>query len=139
GDFNIKNEVGVVNYLIGQAALETIIQKTEIEHLDIIPSGPIPPNPSELLINEKLNELITTLKTKYDYIILDTPPVGLVADALELLPYVDVSLYVIRQDYTKKGMLNFINEKYKTKQIKNISLIYNGYDQKAKYGYGYGY
>ena len=138
-DFKIQNDKGVVNYLIGEEKLETIIQKTHIEHLDVITSGPVPPNPSELLLSEKLNELITNLKTQYDYIILDSPPIGLVADALELMEYVDASLYVVRQDYTKRDMLNFINEKYKTKQIKNISIVYNGYDQKAKYGYGYGY
>ena len=139
GDFGIKNDIGVVNYIIGEESLETVIQRTEIEFLDVITSGPIPPNPSELLINERLGELIAILKSKYEYIVLDTPPIGLVADALELLEYVDASIYVVRQDYTKNGMLNFINEKYKTKQIKNISLVYNGYDQKAKYGYGYGY
>ena len=80
GDFSIENDIGVVNYLIGQESLQTVIQKTDIEHLDVITSGPVPPNPSELLINEKLNELIGILKTNYDYIILDTPPVGLVAD-----------------------------------------------------------
>ena len=110
-DFNINNNQGIVNYLIGESSLESLIQSTEIEYLDIITSGPIPPKPSELLINEKLNELITRLKATYDYIVLDTPPIGLVADALELLEHVDATLYVVRQDYTKRQMLNFINEK----------------------------
>ena len=137
-DFNIENDLGVVNYLIGQKLLDTVIQKTKVPNLDVITSGPIPPNPSELLLSEKLDELIRILKVRYDYIVLDTPPIGLVADALELLEYVDASLYVVRQDFTKNVMLNFINEKYKTKQIKNISLVYNGYERE-RYGYDYDY
>src|SRR5690606_33024479 len=128
-DFQIKNDLGVVNFLIGQESLQAVIQNTKVDNLDVITSGPIPPNPSELLINKKLGELISSLKQTYDYIVLDTPPIGLVADAIELLDFTDVTLYVVRQDYTKRGMLSLINEKYKTKQIKNISLIYNGYDQ----------
>ena len=79
--------------------------KTEIEYLDIIPSGPIPPNPSELLISEKLDELIDSLKERYDYIILDSPPLGLVSDSLELIKHVDATLYMARFNYTHKNML----------------------------------
>ncbi len=101
-DFNIKNDIGVVNYLIGQKTIDEVIQKTHIPHLDVITSGPIPPNPSELLIGESMKEMMRLLKTKYDYIILDTPPVGLVSDALELAEYADLTLYIMRQNYTKK-------------------------------------
>ncbi|MCL5128759.1 polysaccharide biosynthesis tyrosine autokinase [Algibacter sp. L4_22] len=138
-DFELKNEIGVVNHLIGQKSLSEIVQHTKVENLDIITSGPIPPNPSELLISATMDNLIAELKTKYDYIILDTPPVGLVADALELLEYADASLYVVRQDYTQKDMLTLINEKHKNGVVKNISFIYNFYNLKGKYGYGYGY
>ncbi|MCR8666376.1 polysaccharide biosynthesis tyrosine autokinase [Aestuariibaculum sp. M13] len=138
-DFGIENTTGAVNYLIGQATLMDIVQHTSIENLDVITSGPVPPNPSELLIGDYMHDLITDLKSQYDYIILDTPPVGLVSDALELTPYVDATLYVIRQDYTKKDMLQLINDRYKKGEVKNISLLYNFYDQKSKYGYGYGY
>ncbi len=139
GDFKIKNDVGIVNYIIGQKTLDDVLVNTEIDNLDVITSGPIPPNPSELLMGENLKTLITTLKSKYDYIVLDTPPLGLVSDALELLDYADVSLYVVRQGYSKKEMLNVVNEKYKTKQISNVSIVYNGYDYKSGYGYGNGY
>ena len=70
-----------------------------------------------------MDALIHELKKRYDYIVLDTPPVALVADALELLEYADASIYVVRQDYTKKGMLNFINDKYKKKELSNISFL----------------
>ncbi|MBU3682067.1 MAG: polysaccharide biosynthesis tyrosine autokinase, partial [Flavobacterium sp.] len=104
-DFNTTNEIGVVNYLIGQKNMDEVIQKTQIPYLDVITSGPIPPNPSELIIGDTMKKFMEELKSRYDYIILDTPPVGLVSDALELDEYVDVSLYIMRQNYTKKDMV----------------------------------
>ena len=139
GDFNIDNITGVVNYLIGQKTVNDIIQPTHIPYLDVISSGPIPPNPSELLMGDAMAELIEELKLKYDYIILDTPPVGLVSDALELSRFCDATLYVTRQGFTKKGMLGVVNEKHKRGELHNISIVFNGYQNKAKYGYGYGY
>lgn len=139
GDFDIDNSIGAVNYLIGQKNLSEVVQKTKVEHLDVITSGPIPPNPSELLIGEQMDRFIEELKANYDYIVLDTPPLGLVADAFELIEYADASLYVVRQDYTKKEMLGLINDKHNKGEVKNISFLYNFYDQKGKYGYGYGY
>ncbi|WP_028377693.1 exopolysaccharide transport family protein [Leeuwenhoekiella sp. MAR_2009_132] len=139
GDFNLPLDKGVVNYLIGEDNLESIIQKTQIPHLDVILAGSVPPNPSELLMSDQMDVLIEELKKKYDYIVLDTPPIGLVADALELDDYVDATLYVIRQHYTKKGMLRLINDKYKKKEINNTSFILNYFSAKSKMGYGYGY
>ena len=140
-DFNLKNNIGVVNYLIGDSDIDAIIQASHLPNLDIILAGPVPPNPSELLMGEQMDMLMADLKKRYDYIILDTPPVGLVADALELSAYVDATLYVIRQDYTKKGMLAHINEKYKRGEIKNMSFVLNYFRTKGRlsYGYGYGY
>ena len=139
GDLEITNKIGVVNYLIGEESKENIIQKTKIENLDVITSGPVPPNPYELLINSATEDLINSLKEEYDYIILDTPPIGLVSDALELLKYVDSTVYVVRQGYSQKGMLKMINEKYRKKEISNISIVLNYFEIKSKYGYGYGY
>jgi len=139
GDFNINNITGVVNYLIGQKTIDEVIQNTHIPYLDVIPSGPIPPNPSELLMGESMYEMIEELKTKYDYIVLDTPPVGLVSDALELAQFCDATIYVTRQGYTKKGMLSVVNEKHKRGELHNISIIFNGFTNKAHYGYGYAY
>ncbi|RXG29739.1 exopolysaccharide transport family protein [Leeuwenhoekiella palythoae] len=139
GDFNLPNDTGVVNYLIGENTLDEIVQPTKIPHLDVILAGAVPPNPSELLMSEQMDTLMEELKKEYDYIILDTPPVGLVSDALELDEYVDATLYVIRQHYTKKGMLRLINDKYKKKEISNISFVLNYFSAKSKLGYGYGY
>ena len=138
-DFNIKNEIGAVNYLIGQKTIDEVIQKTHIPYLDVITSGPIPPNPSEIIIGESMREFMRILKLKYDYIILDTPPVGLVSDAIELAEYVDLTLYIMRQNYTKKDMITLLNNRIKRGELENISIIFNGFQNKAKYGTGYGY
>jgi len=138
-DFHIENTIGVVNYLIGQKTLEEITQKTPIPYLDFISAGPIPPNPAELIMGESMKELLDELKQKYDYIILDTPPVGLVSDALELTPYCDATLYIVRQNVTKKEMLTLVNNKHKRGELNNISIVFNGFEHKAKYGNGYGY
>ncbi|MBT8316135.1 MAG: polysaccharide biosynthesis tyrosine autokinase [Lutibacter sp.] len=139
GDFEITNKKGVVNYLIGEEKQSAIIQHTKIENLDVITSGPIPPNPSELLIGDATDELMKNLKEQYDYIILDTPPIGLVSDSLELVKYADSTIYVVRQGYSEKGMLKMINDKYRKQEISNISIVLNDFKVKSKYGYGYGY
>ncbi|PKP12423.1 MAG: sugar transporter [Bacteroidetes bacterium HGW-Bacteroidetes-3] len=142
-DFELSNDKGVVNYLIGEENIDSIIQKTKIPNLDVIVAGPVPPNPSELLISSATDELIVSLKENYDYIILDTPPIGLVSDAVELLKYADSTLYIVRQNYSQKGMLKMINEKYIKEEISNISIVLNDFTMKLRYGYsnsyGYGY
>ncbi|TDW47107.1 protein involved in gliding motility EpsB [Flavobacterium sp. 270] len=140
-EFNLTTQLGVVNYLIKQNSLDEITNSTKIANLDVILSGPIPPNPSELILSEAMGELIDELKQKYDYVILDTPPVGLVSDALELVQFADVTLYIVRQNYTKKDMITLLNTRIKRGELNNASIVLNGYENKAKYGstYGYGY
>ncbi|WP_396168149.1 polysaccharide biosynthesis tyrosine autokinase [Flavobacterium sp.] len=138
-EFNLSNEVGVVNYLIKQKTVDEIISPTHIPFLDVILSGPIPPNPAEMIMSDGMKEMIDELKKKYDYIILDTPPVGLVSDALELAQYSDVILYIVRQNFTKKEMITLLNNRVKRGELKNTSIILNGFQNKAKYGAGYGY
>jgi capsular exopolysaccharide synthesis family protein len=138
-EFNLSNEVGIVNYLIKQKTVDEIINHTEIPFLDVIISGPIPPNPAEMIMSDGMKELIEELKKKYDYIILDTPPVGLVSDALELAQYCDVTLYIVRQNFTKKEMITLLNNRVKRGELNNTSIILNGFQNKAKYGAGYGY
>jgi len=138
-EFQLNNSLGVVNYLIRQNTLEEIINLTQIPNLDVILSGPIPPNPSELILSDGMKEMIEELKQKYDYIILDTPPVGLVADSLELVQFADVTLYIVRQNYTKKEMITLLNTRIKRGELSNVSIVLNGYENKAKYGAGYGY
>lgn len=139
-DFDIKNDKGIVNHLINEETLDSVIHNTHIKNLDIILSGPIPPNPSELLMSDTMGEVIKNLREEYDIIVLDTPPLGLVSDALDLVQYADASIFMVRLGYTKKGMLQLINAKYKAGEIKNVSYIINYYKHKNNnYGYGYGY
>ncbi len=138
-DFKVKNDLGVVNYLIGQKSLDEVIHTTKIPYLDVLTSGPIPPNPSELIMGESMTEMMDELKKRYDYIILDTPPVGLVTDAVELSQFADVTLYITRQNFTKKEMINLLNNRVKRDELTNVSIVLNGYQNKAKYGAGYGY
>jgi polysaccharide biosynthesis transport protein len=138
-EFNLANKTGVVNYLIKDKTLDEIVNHTSVPFLDVIFSGPIPPNPSELIMSDVMKELIDELKTKYDYIILDTPPVGLVADSLELAQYCDVTLYIVRQNFTKKEMITLLNNRVNRGELHNASIVLNSFENKAKYGGGYGY
>jgi capsular exopolysaccharide synthesis family protein len=138
-DFDANNDIGIVNYLIGERTLEEVTSKSSIDNLDIITSGPVPPNPSELIIADRTQTLFENLKEKYEYILVDTPPVGLVADALELFKYSDAIIYVIRQNYTQRGMPKMIDSKYENGEVKHISYVLNDFEVKNKYGGGYGY
>ncbi|HBH06875.1 MAG TPA: hypothetical protein DDX92_09780, partial [Flavobacteriales bacterium] len=137
-DFGLSNEIGLSNYLIHQSEISEIIQKTNVNNLDLISAGPVPPNPSELIISPRLEALINTLRKQYDYVVLDTPPVGLVVDAIELMKFSDANLYVVRQNYTRKPLLNYINEQFHSKKVGRISVVFNDVKSK-KLGYGYGY
>lgn len=104
----------------------------------LISSGPVPPNPTELLMSERLDHLIDYLKSEFDYIIIDTAPVGAVSDGLLVEKFADATLYVVRQNYTEKGQLSIINDLASINKIRNPYLIIN--DIKSSYhGYGYGY
>ena len=86
----------MVNYLVGDASKEEVINSTHVQGLDIMLSGPVPPNPAELLMSDAMDDLIKELRSTYDVIILDTPPLGLVSDAMELTQYADATLYMVR-------------------------------------------
>lgn len=148
GDFNLVNDFGLSSYLSGLQPLEQVVQSTFIENLYLLPGGPVPPNPSELLLTDRVSGLFETLKEKFDYIILDTPPVALVTDAFVLSKFADHTIFVVRQDYTPKNVLRTIHDYYKDGRIKNMSLVLNdifrsgpgyGYGYGYAYGYGYGY
>ncbi|MDR2362256.1 MAG: polysaccharide biosynthesis tyrosine autokinase [Prevotellaceae bacterium] len=138
--FGIDNEDGLSNYLSGQVTLRQIIQNTDqSENLHIISCGHISPNPQELLQGETLPQLFEELKQEYDYIVVDTPPVGLVSDALLINCYADVTIYVVRQNYTPKERIKFINDLYHVKRLKNIGVVINGIKEEKWHGYTYGH
>jgi capsular exopolysaccharide synthesis family protein len=141
--FNLSRREGLSTYLIGKSSIEEMIKPTGIEKLFLIASGPIPPNPSELISNGRLTELLAYLKVHFDYILIDTAPVNPVTDAFILSPLSDVTLYVVRDSYTPKVFLKKLEEKLRTNSLKNPAIVYNGIKGKGfskyKYGYGYGY
>ena len=109
-------------------------------NLDILLAGPTPPNPTELLARQNLEDVIELLKQEYDYVILDTAPVGLVTDTLQIARHANVSCYVCRADYTPKSEIGIANSLAKQNQLPNVCMILNGVDMsKKKYGYYYGY
>jgi capsular exopolysaccharide synthesis family protein len=139
--FHISRQTGLSNYLIGKLTAEEVIKQTPTDNLFLIPSGPIPPNPSELIDNGKLQELFGYLEQNFDFILIDTAPVNPVTDAFILSPLCDVSLFVVRYDYTPKVMLQKLDDKLKNKGLNNPAIVFNGIKEKGfrSYGYGYGY
>ncbi len=137
-ELNLKNDKGLSQYLSHLATLEEIIQPTGTENLFLMPGGPMPPNPSELLIKPEMTALIQQLKQQFDYVVLDTPPVGLVTDALALAAQADHILFVVRQNYTPRAMLQALEEHHQRGSFVNASIIFNDV-RKSGMGYGYGY
>jgi capsular exopolysaccharide synthesis family protein len=137
--FDSDSPFGVSTYLSGQSTIAESIMKTHIDNLDYFPAGPIPPNPSELIGNEKMGALIEQLKTNYEYIIIDSPPINIVSDAIQLFPLVDTILYVVRLNYTRKRFLDDVNLLFTTKKVKNIGLVINDDLMNDRYGYRYKY
>jgi len=138
--FGLSNKQGMSTLLSGSTNLGQVIQKTEYDNLDIITSGPLPPNPSELIQGEVMERVLEKLREVYDVIILDTPPVGLVVDAKTLMHLVDTSIYVMRANYSKKGFLKSIKEISSLKEVQGLSILLNDVKQgNGGYGYGYGY
>ncbi|WP_187262377.1 GumC family protein [Pontibacter beigongshangensis] len=135
--FNNEAAAGLSSYLTDGAALEDVVQKTEIENLDIISSGPIPDNAIQLLERPRMRELIEVLKEKYDHIVIDTPPIGFVSEYFILMKHMDTNLYVVKHRFTNKDMLQQINELYANKKIKNIHMVINDLDYGKTYEYGY--
>jgi tyrosine-protein kinase Etk/Wzc len=148
----VDNPFGFTNYVVSEKDdIEQLIKPVpSTENLYLISSGPIPPNPSEILLSEKLGNLIAQLKfeKRFDFIIIDSAPVGLVADGLIIESFVDVNLYVIRQNYTLISSLKNINQLVDTQKLKHTYLVINdikvsrsgyyGYGYGQNYGYGYG-
>jgi tyrosine-protein kinase Etk/Wzc len=137
----LQNVQGLTNYITNRNLVfnNVVCKMPGIEGVDVIPSGPIPPNPAELLMNDRLKELLNEAKERYDYIIIDTAPAGMVTDTLLLSDYADLFIYVVRAHFLDRRLLRLPEAYYKEKRLKNMAILVNSTDHKKGYGYGYGY
>ncbi|MCZ4696386.1 hypothetical protein DWB61_17140 [Ancylomarina euxinus] len=143
--FGISNSKGLSTYLIGQHTLNEVVNQSQINNLHFVNSGPIPPNPAELLGNEDFQTFINEAKKEYDYIVLDNAPVTLVTDGKLTGKYADANLFVLRQGYSRRDQIKFINQLAQNDEINHVGMIlndaiHNGHGNSyGSYGYGNGY
>jgi len=135
---------GLTDYLTSDVKPEEIILPTSVhENLFVVPAGWLPENPSELIMSEKVPELLKYLSSRFDYIIIDTAPVGLLSDAYVLSNYCDATLYVVRHKHTRKASIQRLDANNKINELKNMAIVFNGIRSRGfggnGYGYGYGY
>ena len=149
----LKERKGITNYIVGTVSIGEIVYPVPgVDNLFVIPCGPVPPNPAEMLLEEKVNTLFTELRKMFDTVIVDTAPVGLVSDSITLGQQADATIYIVRHNYTFKKQVNMIDEIYKNKKLPHMSIVINdvnaggngyggyyGYGTYGNYGYGYGY
>ena len=138
---NMKDAPGVTSFLsTPDMALTDIVQQVEdIENLNVIVAGPIPPNPSELLLGERTPQLIEQLRNEFDIIIIDSAPIAMVSDTFSLANYGDATLFVTRAKYTKRNFIKYFNDVVARKQFHNAALVLNDSNPRLSAGYGYGY
>lgn len=138
--FNIPDiQKGVSTALIRKYDIEECIVPTGLENFDYIPAGPHPPNPSELLTNGDFTHVVNRLKELYEFVIIDTPPVGLVTDGIMAMKKTDVTIYVVRANYSKKDFLQNIERIQKLHKLNNVSVVFNALPSNNNKMYGYGY
>jgi len=144
----LSKKQGVTNYILGKTDIEDLpIQVPGLDNFFVLSCGPVPPNPAELLLEQKVTDLFNYLKQNFDVILIDTAPVGMVSDALTLSKFADCSLYIVRQGHTYKKQIGLIDEFYREGKLPRVSIIINdvkvkpgyGYYGSGRYGYGYGY
>jgi len=137
--FGIDKAKGISTYLIGEEKFENIIFPTDVENLWYAPSGPVPPNPAELIDSPEMKSFIDKAKKQFDYIIIDTPPIALVTDALLISQITDVYMFVVRQRYSSRDTLELIEELNHNEAIRNLCIVINDISLTGYYGYGLRY
>lgn len=136
--FEKPNTKGMSNLLAGHYSVSEVIQDSSVENLFFISAGPIPPNPSELILSNKFDQVIAELKESFDTVIIDNPPVGLVSDGVNVLAKVDVPIFIFKANYSKRHFITNLEEIAKPKEIRNLNIVLNA-ESKSKRSYGYGY
>lgn len=141
----MEADVGISTAVIGHTTIAESIKHTNIENLDVMLSGPIPPNPSEMVLSNELKDIFVYGKEHYDYVIVDTPPAGLISDSIYLMQYADISLFVLNTKFSNKRIVSAINELVETNKVQSFAYVLNGVKRRKsryyynRYGYGYGY
>jgi Mrp family chromosome partitioning ATPase len=135
---------GITDYLMGEVEADQIRMQTTIHpNLHLIPSGTMVDEPSELLVNGRLEQLLNYLDTKYDVLMIDTAPLLALSDASVIAPNVNLILYIVRHNHTPKGHIEMLDENMRSYQLENVAIVFNGVKtrgfSKKGYGYGYGY
>ena len=140
---------GITNFIVGSTTLNEVIYPVpDVDNLFVIPCGPVPPNPAEMLLHSKVEQLFHELKNQFDAIIIDSAPVGLVSDAITLGRYADSTIYIVRHKYTLKKQVQMIDDIYRQGKLPHLAIVindisagggYGGYYGYGSYGYGYGY
>ncbi len=138
--FETDNLKGVSTILIGRHEYKECIHETTVDNMHFITSGPVPPNPGEIIMQESYNRFFDNLKMEYDYVIVDTPPIGIVTDAMASYHIADFPIYIMRSTISPKAFIEHVNDFAESSQIKNLSIILNGIEgSESRYGYGYKY
>ncbi len=135
----MESSIGVSTYLIGRNSEEEIVMATSIPNFFFAPSGPIPPNPAELLGSERMVQFMSWARSNFDYIVVDTPPVAIVTDAFLIARFADANLFVLRYAYSSKEVIKLVDDIYTHQEFKNLALVVNDFQPKRSYGYGYNY
>ena len=138
---NINDAPGVTAFLAKpNVVIDDVVQHCpEVENLDIIVGGTIPPNPSELLLTTRVQDMIEQLKERYDYVIIDSAPIAMVSDTYSLARFANVTVYVTRSNYTKRSLVRYMNNAIARRQLQNVAVVLNDSNPKMSQGYGYGY
>lgn len=136
-ELGFDNLKGLSTYLVGTHRLDEVILPTQQNNLFFLPAGPVPPNPAELIETRKMENLMTKLKEEYEIIIIDTPPVAMVTDAILLTKYSDINLFVLRQNFSRRNMIKLINEVFQERGFKNVGILINDISVQGYYGYSY--
>ncbi|MCF6296586.1 MAG: polysaccharide biosynthesis tyrosine autokinase [Flavobacteriaceae bacterium] len=139
---DLEDILGVTNYISNpDLTLDEVTEKyTKFKNLHLINSGDIPPNPVELLMSKRVKQLFEEIKLKYEYIIVDTAPVGMVTDTIQMSQFADLTIYVVKANFLDKRMLHIPERLHKENKLPNMAVLINGSDHsKGAYGYGYGY
>jgi len=148
--FGVPNDKGMSTILINRNTIDECIFSSSLDNLDFITAGPVPPNPSELIISSNMLKVIDQLKERYDMIVIDNPPVGLVTDGIRIFKMADYPIYVFRENFSKRNFVQNVRKVMRDHHVKNLSVILNSVDIKRSgygysgvydydYGYGYGY